>query len=202
MSGLLDPAALRTRLQELMKEHEVPGAAVGVFAEGRTIEVAAGVVNLRTGVEATPDTVFELGSIGKSWTATALMQLVDEGLADLDVPIRTYLPDFRVADPDVSATVTLRHLLSHTSGIDGDHFEDTGRGDDCLERYVASCASLGQTHPMGDTMSYCNTGYSIIGRIIEVLTDKVWDDAMRERLFEPLGLTRTGTLPEHAILHR
>ena len=100
------------------------------------------------------------------------------------------------------SAVTLRHLLSHTSGIDGDHFADFGRGDDCLERYVESCSSLEQTHPLGATMSYCNTGFSVLGRVIEVVTGKVWDAVMRERLFEPLGLEHTSTLPEEAIMHR
>ncbi len=119
--------------------------------------------------------MFQIGSQGKMWTATVLMQLVDDGLVDVDQPVRTYLPGFAVADPEVSSAVTLRHLLSHTSGIDGDNFADFGRGDDCLERYVESCATLGQTHPLGATMSYCNTGFSILGRIIEVVTGKVWD---------------------------
>jgi CubicO group peptidase (beta-lactamase class C family) len=195
-------ADLQSRLATLIDEHNVPGAALGVHHHGEVTAVAAGVVNLRTGVEATPDTVFQIGSQGKMWTATVLMQLVDEGLVDLDVPVRSYLADFRVADPEVSAAVTPRHLLSHTSGIDGDHFEDCGRGDDCLQRYVESCAALGQTHPLGATMSYCNTGFSILGRIIEVVTGEVWDAAMRARLFAPLGLTQTSTLPEEAILHR
>jgi CubicO group peptidase (beta-lactamase class C family) len=195
-------ADLQPRLAAVIDEHDVPGAALGVFHDGDVTAVAAGVVNLRTSVEVTPDTVFQIGSQGKMWTATVLMQLVDEGLVDIDAPVRTYLPKFSVADPDVSDAVTLRHLLSHTSGIDGDHFEDFGRGDDCLERYVESCASLGQTHPLGATMSYCNTGFSILGRVIEVVTGKVWDAVMRERLFAPLGLTQTSTLPEEALLHR
>ena len=202
MTAALNADDLRSRLAELIEKHDVPGAALGLFHDGQVIEVAAGVINKNTGVEATPDTVFEIGSQGKTWTATALMQLVDEGLADVDATVRTYLPDFKVADPEVSEAVTLRHLLAHTSGIDGDHFEDCGRGDDVLERYVASCASLHQTHPMGATMSYCNTGYSIIGRIIEVLTGKVWDDVMGERLFQPLGLTHTGTFLEDVLAHR
>ena len=193
---------LQPRLAALIAEHDVPGAALGVLHDGEVTAVAAGVVNLRTGVEATPDTVFQIGSQGKMWTATVLMQLVDDGLVDVDQPVRTYLPGFAVADPEVSSAVTLRHLLSHTSGIDGDNFADFGRGDDCLERYVESCATLGQTHPLGATMSYCNTGFSILGRVIEVVTGKVWDAVMRERLFTPLGLTQTGTLPEEALLHR
>jgi CubicO group peptidase (beta-lactamase class C family) len=193
---------LQSRLAELCKEHQVPGASLGVLRDGEVSAVATGVINLNTGVQTTPDTLFQIGSVTKSWTATVVMQLVDEGLVSLDEPVRTYLPGFKVADPDVSEHVTLRHLLSHTSGIDGDHFEDTGRGDDCLERYVESCAKLVQLHPLGATMSYCNTGYTVAGRIIEVITGKLWNEAMRERLFAPLGLTHTCTLPEEALLHR
>jgi CubicO group peptidase (beta-lactamase class C family) len=193
---------LQDRLGELVAEHEVAGAALGIFHDGKVTEVAAGMANLDTGIEVTPDTAFQIGSTAKSLTATVLMQLVDEGKVNIDAPVRAYLPDFGVADPEVSEAVTPRHLLNHTSGIDGDHFEDFGRGDDTLERYVASCAGLGQTHPLGETMSYCNTGFSILGRIIEVVTGQVWDQAMKDRLFGPAGLTRTHTLPEEAILHR
>src|SRR5688500_7087716 len=122
----LDKKELQSRLEELTKKHKVVGAAVGVLHDGEGTEAAAGVVNLNTGVEVTPDTVFQIGSMGKSWTATVVMQMVDEGKLDLDVPVQTYLPTFKVADPEVSAKVTLRHLLPHTSGIDGDHFPDTG----------------------------------------------------------------------------
>jgi CubicO group peptidase (beta-lactamase class C family) len=202
MAAIVDPDHLRSRLAELIAEHDVPGAALGLLQDGEVIEVAAGVINKNTGVEATPDTVFEIGSMGKAWTTTVLMQLVDEGKADVDATVRTYIPDFKVADPEVSEVVTLRHLLAHTSGIDGDHFEDCGRGDDVLERYVASCAALHQTHPMGATMSYCNTGFSILGRIIEVLTGEVWDDVMRERLYEPLGLTHSATFLQDVMAYR
>src|SRR5213078_3078408 len=119
-----------------------------VLQDGKITQAAAGVINLDTGVEATTDTLFQIGSISKVWTTTVIMQLADEGKLDLDAPVQTYLPGFKVADPEVSAAVTLRHLLTHTSGIDGDHFEDFGRGDDCLERYVDACATLGQTHPI------------------------------------------------------
>jgi CubicO group peptidase (beta-lactamase class C family) len=198
----MDTQKLQSRLSELIAQHKVPGAALGVLQNGELTEVAAGVINLDTGVEATTDTLFQIGSISKVWTTTVVMQLADEGKLDLDAPVQTYLPGFKVADSDVSARVTLRHLLSHTSGIDGDHFQDFGRGDDCLERYVDACATLGQTHPIGTTMSYCNTGFSVAGRIIEVLTNGQWDAVMRERLFAPLGLTHTNTLPEEALLFR
>ncbi|MGH3743977.1 MAG: serine hydrolase domain-containing protein, partial [Mycobacteriales bacterium] len=85
---------------------------------------------------------------------------------------------------------------------DGDIFTDTGRGDDCLERYVAGLASAAQNHPLEATWSYCNSGFSLAGRVIEKLTGGTWDAAIRERLIGPLGLTHTGTLPEEALLHR
>jgi CubicO group peptidase (beta-lactamase class C family) len=193
---------LEKRLAELCEEFKVPGAALGVLHNGELTEVATGVINLSTGVDVTTDTLFQIGSVTKVWTTTVVMQLVDEGRVSLDVPVRTYLPTFKVADADVSERVTLRHLLSHTSGIDGDFFDDLGRGDDCIERYVDACATLQQTHPLGATMSYCNTGFTVAGRVIEVLTGTQWDQAMRERLFVPLGLKQTCTLPEEALLHR
>jgi CubicO group peptidase (beta-lactamase class C family) len=180
----------------------VPGASVAVLAGGDVVEPASGVLNVDTGVDVTTDTVFQIGSITKTYTATLVLRLVEDGLLALDRPILDYLPEFQVADPDVTKLVTSRHLLAHTSGIDGDHFYDTGRGDDCLERYVESCAQLAQNHPLGATMSYCNSGYSILGRLVEKVTGQTWDAALRERLLAPLGLTHSVTLPEEALLFR
>ena len=101
------------------------------------VELATGLLNKETGVEATPDSVFQIGSMTKVWTATVVMQLVDEGKLDLDAPIsrRAARAEAR-RTPTSPRRVTMRHLLTHTSGIDGDVFTDTGRGDDCLEKYV------------------------------------------------------------------
>lgn len=193
---------LQGQLDELAARYRVPGAVVGVLHGGDTVLAATGVINQRTAVPTTTDTLFQIGSITKLWTATAIAQLVNEGRLALDDPVRRHLPDFRVADPDVSARVTIRHLLSHTSGIAGDVFTDTGRGDDCVERYVAGCADLEQAHELGATMSYCNSGYVVLGRILEVLDGTTWDRVMRRRLYKPLGLRHSVTLPEHALLHR
>src|SRR3954466_8466205 len=98
----------------LAEKPGVPGASLAILADGEVADTAYGVLNRRTEVEATPDSVFQIGSITKVWTATLAMQLVDEGRLDLDEPIVTYLPGFQVADPEVSRTVTTRHLLAHT----------------------------------------------------------------------------------------
>ncbi len=198
----LDGAHWQRRLTALARKYRVPGATLGILRLDGDEQAFAhtGVLNKATGVAVTGESVFQIGSITKVWTATVAMQLVDEGLLDLDAPIADVLPELRLADPDVTKQVTLRHLLTHTSGIDGDVFTDTGRGDDCVEKYVAVLDQAAQTHPLGATLSYCNSGFILAGRVIEKLTGKTWDAALRERLFTPLGLTHTGTLPEEALL--
>ena len=192
---------LEAGLKELIAEHNVPGAQLAVLDGDEIVETAVGVLSLRTGCPATPDSLFLPGSIGKLYTATLVMQLVDEGRLDLDAPIRTYLPDFRVLDEQAASIVTPRNLLSHTSGFDGDHFTDTGRGDDALALYVAGCADLPQIAPPGLIWSYSNSGFSILGRIVEVLHGKTFEEVLKERIFEPLGLEHTVSFADEAIVH-
>lgn len=189
-------------LEALAQQHGVPGAALAVLADGELTEAATGVLNVETAVAATTDSVFQIGSVTKIYTATLVMELVEQGRLGLDTRVVEVLPELTLADPEAAAEVTVRHLLTHTSGIDGDHFEDTGRGDDVLARYVESCADVGFLHPVGATMSYCNTGFVIAGRIVERLTRGTWDAAVRTRLCEPLGLERTATLPEDLLRFR
>ncbi|MFL6122945.1 serine hydrolase [Actinophytocola sp.] len=200
----VDAAHWQRRLAALARRHKVPGAQLGILRldgeHDELVEVVHGVLNVRTEAPVRTDALFQIGSITKVWTATVVLALADEGLLDLDTPVAEVLPELRLADPEVTKSVTPRHLLTHTSGIDGDVFTDTGRGDDCLERYVDVLGEAGQNHPLGATWSYCNSGYALLGRVIEKVTGKTWDQAMRERLFAPLGLTHTVTLPEEALL--
>ena len=92
-------------LPDLARRHGMPGAAVGVLAHGEVIDAATGLLSTATGVEATPDSVFQIGSTTKLWTASLVMQLVDEGLLDLDAPIRRYLPAFTIADGSAAAII-------------------------------------------------------------------------------------------------
>ncbi|QSB14697.1 serine hydrolase [Natronosporangium hydrolyticum] len=190
------------RLAELSNEFRVPGAVLGVRRGTDRTVVATGVTNVETTVPVTPETRFQIGSITKPLTATAALRLVDQGRLDLDKPVVNYLPELRLADRSATGQITLRHLLTHTSGIDGDLFHDFGRGDDCLARYVAALAEVPQLHAPGATLSYSNSGYAVVGRLIEVITGQVWDEALRELLLDPAGLTGVSTLPEQALLHR
>jgi CubicO group peptidase (beta-lactamase class C family) len=190
-SMAIDATRARARLGELLAEYRIPSAAVGVLHGGRITDLAVGVRNVSTGEPATTGTVYQCGSMTKTWTALAFMQLVDEGRAGLDEPVRTYLPGFRVADPDVGAQVTPRHLLQHTSGIEED-FGDPGEDDDVYQRMVENIADARQVHPLGHTHGYSAAlGYAILARVMEVLDGERWDDIMKRRLFEPLGLTST-----------
>ncbi|MGX1701158.1 serine hydrolase domain-containing protein [Microbacterium sp. NPDC055357] len=203
MQNIADVADfLRTDFARLVAEHGVPGAAVAVLKDGEVIDAAAGVLSTATGVEATPDSVFQIGSITKVWTATLVMQLVDEGLVDLDAPVRDYLPDFRIADEGAASAITTRQLLSHQAGFEGDVFTDTGRGDDAIEKYVATLAELPQVFAPGELFAYNNAGYIVLGRLIEVLRETTWEAALMQHLVAPLGLTHTTPSAYEAILHR
>ena len=188
------------RLAELAAE--VPGAVLGIWADGEQTIAPYGVLSTATGVETTADSVFQIGSVTKLWTATIVLQLVDEGRLALHSTVADLLPGVRIGREDVAGQVTVRQLLTHTSGIDGDIFTDTGRGDGCYERYTGLLADTDRAYPPGAAYSYCNSGFVLLGRIIEVLDGRSWDSALRARLIEPLGLEETCTLPEQAILHR
>ena len=192
---------LEKKLAELIEVHNVPGAQLAVLDGDTITEVAAGVLSLRTGSPVTTDALFLPGSIGKLYTATLVLMLADEGLIDLDEPVRTYLPDFEVRDEHARDTVTVRNLLTHTSGFDGDVFIDTGRGDDALERYIKEIADLPQICDPGKIWSYSNSGFSVLGRLIEVVWDTVYETALRDRLLAPLGLEQSVVFPEDVIPH-
>ncbi len=193
---------LNDRLPALLAEHGVPGAAIAVTVDGEVVEAAGGVLSKATGVDVTTDSVFQVGSITKVWTTSLLMQLVDEGLLDLDATLRSYLPDFHIADESAAAAITIRQLLCHTAGFEGDIFTDTGKGDDCVQKYVATLGDLPQLFPPGEMFSYNNAGFCVLGRVVEVLRGKPFDDCVREHLFTPLGLTHACNGPYEAILHR
>ncbi|GAB2864188.1 serine hydrolase domain-containing protein [Lentzea nigeriaca] len=189
-------------LSELIAKHDVPGAQVAILADGEIHDEAAGVLSTHTQVPTTTDSVFKIGSITKLWTATLVQQLAGEGALSLDDPVRDRLPGFRLSDREATATVTARHLLTHTSGIAPNHFTDTGRDDDAIARFVATLADEEHLLPPGTLLSYSNTGFTVLGRLVEVLRGKPFHDVLREHLVTPVGLDTVATTPYEAILHR
>ena len=181
-------SALRDYVDGRLKTLEVPGAAVGVIA-GDDVQCGGfGITNVAHPLQVTSETLFQIGSITKTFTGTLLMQRVEASTLDLDAPIRSILPSFRVADEETSERATVRHLLTHTGGWVGDVFEDTGSGRDALECYVAEMARLDQLAPLGDVWSYNNAGFAVAGRLLEVLSDAPYAQVLRDRLLSPLGV--------------
>ncbi|MGW2815647.1 serine hydrolase domain-containing protein [Streptomyces sp. NPDC001415] len=198
----LDLVHWQNRLDALRAKHHVPAASLAVLVDGTVHELASGVLHRGTGVTATTDSVYQMGSIAKIYTATLIMRLVESGRLDLDAPVVDVLPEFSVADPEATRTITTRQLLSHTSGLTCDFTYDSGRGDDCLAKYVEAAKDVALDCPPGTAISYSGIGYNVLGRIIEVVTGQVWDEALKDLLLTPLGLTHTMTLPEEALRFR
>jgi CubicO group peptidase (beta-lactamase class C family) len=198
----INASALRASLEASLARHQIPGASLAVFHDGELVIAAAGVTNMTTGVELTPDTVMHIGSITKILNATLVMQLVEEGKVALDEPVTRYLPDLKLKDRQALAQITVKMLLNHTSGIDGEMLPDHGHDEETIEKGIARFAQLGQLIPPGTEFSYCNAGTVIAGYIVQRLRGKSWYRVIRERIFEPLQMEHAAALPEEALLHR
>lgn len=168
--------------------HAVPGVSVGIWHQGREIYAAHGVTSVEHPLPVDRDTVFTLGSTTKSFTATALVILAEQGKVDFDAPVRRYLPGLKLADEETAASITVAHLLNHTAGLDTWMLLDTGDGDDALERYVDRLDELTLIGRPGERASYSQAGFNLLGRVIEAVTGTTYEKAVAELLFEPLGL--------------
>lgn len=188
--------------QQVMTKHAVPGISVGILHHGAVQTAGFGVTNIKHPLSVTDETLFQIGSITKTFTGTAMMRLVEAGQVDLDLPIRTYLPDFAVADETVAAQATIRHLFTHMGGWVGDYFDDTGGGDDALARYVANMVALEQLAPLGTVWSYNNAGFSVAGYVIEKVTGQPFHQALAELVLEPLAMKMAFLNPTDAMPHR
>lgn len=184
-----------------MQEHGVPGVAIGIIADGHATIRGLGVTSVENPLPITAHTVFPIASISKTFAATAMLRLIEQGKVDLHAPVRTYLPEFRVRDEGVSREVTIWHLLTHTGGWEG-QVSGPERGEDTLKNFVASIADLMQVAPPGAAWSYNNAGFSIAGRVIETVTEKSINRAIRDLVFTPLGLVHAGTTAGDFITHR
>jgi CubicO group peptidase (beta-lactamase class C family) len=194
---------LQAQLDKELTERPLPGCAVGVLHGDDTWVATGGVTSIDDPLPVTPDTLFLIGSVTKPLTATALMSLVAEGRLDLDDQVVRHLPELRLSDPAVRATVTVRQLLNHTAGWVGDVEVGASWADDALRRAVADVLpTLAQTTPPGQLASYSNSAYYVAGRLLEVLTGTTYEAAVRERVLVPLGMTDTFFFPWEVVGRR
>lgn len=196
-------AALCERITADKKRLKVPGVSVGVWHSGQEFAAGFGRTNLENPLRVTSDTLFQIGSISKTFTGTALLRLVEMGALNLDTPVRKILPKFKMADRDVEKNLTTRHLLTHTGGWIGDYFDNFGNGDDALQKMIKKIRKLPQVTPLGTVWSYNNAGFNIACRVLEVITERPYETAMQELILDPLGLTHTFFYPDDVfITHR
>ncbi len=202
-SAATDPrfAALVTLAEAKMKAYGVPGVAIGLVHDGIVEIRGVGVTNLEDPLPITAHTVFPIASISKTFAATAMMRLVEQGKVDLRAPVRTYIPDFALRDTTVARDVTVWHLLTHLGGWEG-QISGPDRGSETLKSFVASMSDVMQVAPPNAAWSYNNAGFSVAGRVIEQVTGKSINNAIRDLVFQPLGLEHAGTTPGEFIVQR
>jgi D-alanyl-D-alanine carboxypeptidase len=179
-----------TYLKSQMQQHRIPGLTLTIIQDGKTIKTAAyGLANVELSVPTRPETVFEIGSVTKQFTAAGILMLAQEGKLSADDKVSKYLKD----TPEAWANVTIRHLLTHTSGIKSytglDGFQIWRHL--TQEQFIKAIGKEPMEFKPGDSWKYCNTGFNLLGYIIENVSGKNYWDFMSERVFQPLGMTTT-----------
>jgi CubicO group peptidase (beta-lactamase class C family) len=184
------------------EEHSVPGVGVGVIYEGKEYLAGFGVTSLENPKYVDADTLFQIGSISKTFTATLAMRLVEAGKLDLSAPVRKYIPDFKLQDEEAAAAVTVLDLFTHKAGWVGDWFLDTGWGDDATAKFVSEMATFEQLTPLGAVWSYNNASFTLAGRIIEIASGLNFEKAMQDYIFNPLGMKEAFFFAHDAITRK
>lgn len=194
-------ADLHDLVVPLLEKWKVPGVTVGTWQDGEMRTAAFGVANLEVQQAMTPETMLQIGSITKVFTATAVMQLVDAWRVGLDTPVRHVLPDFRLSTEEATEALLVKHLLTHHTGFWGDDFTDQGVGDDALQKAVARLSGIRQLTAPGESWAYCNAGFQVLGAILEKFAGKPAEDVIRDRVIRALGLERSTFRVEEAALY-
>jgi CubicO group peptidase (beta-lactamase class C family) len=190
----------------------IPGASLGIvqgdrivhlqgFGEARLARARFGQVE-GAGSAMTAQTPLLIGSLTKSFTAVAIMQLVEQGKVELDAPVQRYLPWFRVADPEASTRITVRHLLSHTSGLSGRReaaiLREEDIGADAIERQVRALAAVELAQPVGAAWQYASANYAVAGLIVETVGGQPYEAYVQQHILTPLQMRWSFTSPAAA----
>ncbi|MFD6388720.1 serine hydrolase domain-containing protein [Nocardia sp. NPDC060259] len=194
-------AQVREQVAAYCETNQVPGFIAGVYHAGAQIVVAHGTANVATAMPMRPDTGFLFGSVTKVLTTSLVLQQVERGLLDLDTPVVKYLPEFAVTVPGAADKILVRHLLSHTNGIDADLYFPDAEGRDALATYVDGLAnSCGILFEPGEQVSYSNGGMILAGRLLEVVTGVPFPELLERDIYTPVGMRDSSTSAEQAIL--
>jgi len=181
---------------EMQRQH-IPGLSLLVIRDGQTVRAEGfGLANVELQVPVKPESVFQSGSVGKQFTATAIMMLVEEGKVGLDDPLTKYFPEA----PPAWKQVTVRNLLSHTAGF-GDYPKDFDYRKDWTEaEELKLVESMPLAYPPGTSWAYSNMGYVTLGILIHRVTGEFYGDFLQQRIFQPLGMSATRIISEADIV--
>ncbi len=188
-------------IQDMMRDCRIPGFSVGIVRNGEMIYAKGYGKADDTGRAVTPQTPFLIGSVSKTFTALAVMQLVENGKIDLDKPVRDYLPGFQLADEKASSEITVRQLMNHTSGIaEGTEFGvATLRGDDeTIGDLVRKFRSVKPVYHPGTHFEYGNANYIILGELIQAVSGTTYEDYIQTNIFAPLAMAHSYTSAQAA----
>ncbi len=190
-------AAIDKFVDAEMDAQRIPGLALGIVQDGRIVHIR-GFGNADTsGRAVTPQTPFIIGSLAKSFTALAIMQLVEAGKVEVDAPVQRYIPWFRVADEEASAQITVRHLLNQTSGLStktGRSFQGSSdTSDSALEKAVRKLSTAQLTAPVGATHQYSTINYSVLGLVVQTVSGQSYESYVQEHIFDPLKMRNSFT---------
>ena len=199
-------ASLSARAEEELKRWDMASLAIGVVKDGETVFARGfGRRDIARDLPADADTLYQIGSCSKAFTAALVAILADRGQLDLDVPIRRYVPEVRLCDELANKECTLRDLLCHRTGLPRHEYSWYGT-DFTREELVEHMRYFEPSQPFRTVMQYCNYGFVLAGYIVEKITGKTWEQNLQELIFDPLGMTRTSCYvcdiendPNHAV---
>ena len=192
-------AKIDTFLASERDASDIPGLAVVIVAGDQIVHTGALGVADGSGRPVTPDTPFVLASVSKAFTATAVMQLVEAGLVELDAPVQRYVSWFRVADEPASARITIAQLLHHTSGIPASSASNDDQDEGALERRVRALASERLLFDPGTGYEYTNAGYDVLGFVVQSVSGLPFDQYVEEHILSPLGMVHSHALATDAF---
>jgi CubicO group peptidase (beta-lactamase class C family) len=191
-AGTGEYASIERFVQDEMAAQRIPGLALAIVKDDRIAYMRGFGKADDSGRAVTPQTPFIIGSVSKSFTALAIMQLVEAGKVELDTPVQRYLPWFRVADEKASAEITVRHLLNQTSGLStktGRSFQGSGdTSDAALENAVRKLRNVELTAPVGETYQYSTINYSILGLIVQTVSGRSYESYVQTEILHPLQM--------------
>jgi CubicO group peptidase (beta-lactamase class C family) len=180
-----------------MRELHIPGLALAIVQTDQITHLQGYGIADPSGRPVTPQTLFLIGSTTKSFTALAVMQLVEQGQLELDAPVQRYIPWFGIADPAASTEITVRDLLNQTSGIStADGNSDLSRDDtavDALEQRARAIQSVHLSQPVGTMFQYTNVNYDLLGLLMEIVSGQSYEDYVEQHIFTPLDMRHSTT---------